>query len=463
MFGKGLGILRRMRAGERLKPFADGLTGGDPALLELLDLGLLRQEAKAADVAAGRIGVRNRPGKRLEAAVVWRELARRSGDAATLRKAAAAAESAAAGYEAARRHDGWARARCEQAMCALLGAELFGDTGLDAAAEVALREARAAVRTGPAGPIADLGLALIAARREGCGRAEAARAAAAAFASPIAALELLARRGAAPRALAAEGRLIRADLACAWGARLADGELLNAALADAAAAAAAVDPAYEPLVWARAESLRGQALTLTGALQADVDLVAAGAAAIAAALDQISRDHSPLDWARIQMALGRALQALGDLSAAPRAYDQAVTCYDRAGLVLNALSASPLRGLAAGARALCLVRQAELTGDLAVLDVAEAAMKTELARLPARRDPAGWALAQVRLARLYEARLAITGRDGGRRAAALTALEAAHEVLAEQGLAVFAEEAQQAARRLRADFSQPSRQAPGAG
>ena len=46
------------------------------------------------------------------------------------------------------RNDGWARARCEQAYCALLGAEIFGDPGLNAAAEVAFREARDAVRGG---------------------------------------------------------------------------------------------------------------------------------------------------------------------------------------------------------------------------------------------------------------------------------------------------------------------------
>jgi hypothetical protein len=50
-----------------------------------------------------------------------------------------------------------------------------------------------------------------------------------------------------------------------------------------------------------------------------------------------------------------------------------------------------------------------------------------------RRDPAGWALAQLHLARLYEARMEITGRDRGRRAAAALALESARDVFAEQG------------------------------
>ncbi|MDB5420014.1 MAG: hypothetical protein JWP50_3433 [Phenylobacterium sp.] len=450
MFELGREIFRRL-APERLKPIADGLTGGDATLLELLDLKLLQQEARAADVAAGRVGAKDRAQRRLEASVVWREVARRTGDAATLRKAAAGAEASATAFDAARRWDGWARARCEQAACALLGAEMFGDPGLEAAAEAAFREARGAARGGLAGPLADVGLAAIAARRElAHGDAGMARAAAARFAPPIAALENLSRRITTARCLAAEARLTRADLLCGWAARLKDETLFRAALDDAATAGRRLDPAYEPLTWARAELLRGQILTLWGEMVGDVESLAAGATALAAALDQVNRDHSPLDWARSQVALGQALQALGEASAEPRPYEQAVTCYDRANQVLKALTGSPLRGLAAGARALCLARQAELTGDLAVLDAAEAAMKIELSTLQARRDPVGWALSQLHLARLYEARMDITGQDGGRRAAAVTALDAALDVFSEQGMASLSRLAADALERLAA-------------
>src|SRR5271170_3118104 len=69
--------LRRLFSGARAQfPNKDGLTGGDGALLELLDLKMLKAEAKGADVAAGRIGARDRARRLLEAAVVWRELAR---------------------------------------------------------------------------------------------------------------------------------------------------------------------------------------------------------------------------------------------------------------------------------------------------------------------------------------------------------------------------------------------------
>src|SRR5580698_10853040 len=79
--------------------FKDGLTGGDASLLELLDLDLLRVEARAADVAAGRISAKDKAQRYLEAARVWREIARRTGDVASLRKAASAAEQAADGFD----------------------------------------------------------------------------------------------------------------------------------------------------------------------------------------------------------------------------------------------------------------------------------------------------------------------------------------------------------------------------
>ena len=63
--------LKRFFSPERAKAPSDGLTGGDSSLLELLDSQLLAQEAKACDVAAGRIGAKDKPRRRLEAAIVW--------------------------------------------------------------------------------------------------------------------------------------------------------------------------------------------------------------------------------------------------------------------------------------------------------------------------------------------------------------------------------------------------------
>jgi tetratricopeptide (TPR) repeat protein len=442
--------LMRLFGAEPACGSGEGLTGGDGSLLELLDVGLLLAEGKAADIAASRIGAKDKAQRRLEAALVWREAARRTGDVVHLRKAAATAEAAAAALNPMRRPDAWARARCEQAFCALAGAELFGDQGLNAAAEVAFREARASARGGLAAALADAGLAMIAGR-EALSRADAAEAweIADRFGPPVSALEALSRKLPAARSLAAEARLARADLLCGFGLRLKDDTLLKRAVDEAAAAARRLNPDYEPLTWARAEVMRGQALTLWGEMTGDVESVASAASVLADALEQLPRDHSPLDWVRAQLALAETLQVLGEACADAQAFEQAVTCYDRANLVLKDIPAMPLRGVTASARAVCLARLAEITGDIAVLDVAEAAMKLQLGAQPARRDPVGWAVAQLHLARLYEARLELGGRDQGRRAAAILALDSALEVFAEEGLRSLTAMAAEALERLR--------------
>src|SRR5436190_14504045 len=332
----------------------------------------------------------------------------------------------------------------------MLGAEIFGDPGLTAAAEMAFRDARSRVRAGLAAPLADVGLAAIEARRLAeTGDADEAHEAADRFSAPIAALDAIAKRVTAARAMAAEARLARADLLSGWGARLKDVDLLQEAADEAAEAAERLDPGYEPLTWARAKIAQGQALFLRGETSADIDAIAAGAGALATSLDSILRDHSPLDWARAQVALAQALQALGEASGEARAFEHAVSCFDRAGLVLKAQPALPLRGVAAGSRAVCLARTAEITGELAVLDAAEAAMKIELAQLSPRKDPVGWALSQLHLARLYESRLTMTGKDRGERAAALMALEAALDVFGDHGLRSLSVLAQDGLERLR--------------
>src|SRR6202012_5779308 len=108
-------------------------------------------------------------------AIIWREIARRTGDPISLRKSASAAEMAASGFGRDHRPLGWARARCEQAAAAMLGAEEFGDDGLNAAADAAFMEAKAAAKPGLAASLAELGHVLIEARTliPACDRAQA--------------------------------------------------------------------------------------------------------------------------------------------------------------------------------------------------------------------------------------------------------------------------------------------------
>lgn len=448
MFAFGRDLRRRLTADKPSLAPRDGLTRGDTALLEMLDLDLLQAEAKAADVAAGRISVADEPAARLSASGVWRELARRTGDPVALRRAAAHAQAALEGFEKAHRGADAARARCAQAACGLLGAELFADDGLNAAAAVALKAA--AAQNGVGAALAQAMLASVEGRRVlAKGDASDAVAAALAFEAPIAALLAAGRRSSEARLAAAEHRLVRAEMLTGCAARLHDRELAVEALAQLKTVIQSLDSSYEPLLWARAQGLRGVALAALGEMEGDVGLVADGVEALADALEGIGRDHSPLDWARAQAMLGTGLQIMGETTTSERAYEQAVSCFDRASLVLQKQPALALSAHIAGARAVCLARCAELTGDLAVLDAAEAAFRAELTNRSAPADPVAWAICQTNLARLYEARADLTGKDNGQRAAAAMALAAALEVFAEEGLRSLSDMALTALERLK--------------
>jgi tetratricopeptide (TPR) repeat protein len=178
-----------------------------------------------------------------------------------------------------------------------------------------------------------------------------------------------------------------------------------------------------------------------GVLDHEIDL-------LADALAGLERDERPVAWARTQFALALTLKAKAELADDERLFEQAVTAFERANLILREVPAASadttLRGLLANARAVCLARQAALTGDVGLVDTAEAAIKIELTALDPRHDPLDWALAQLQLARLYEARGDILGEAGAGLDRALFALDMAIEVFSEEGchgLSVLAEDA----------------------
>ena len=418
------------------------------ALMELLDVQLLRREAGAADVAAGRVHATDRSERSADAAMLRRELARRTGEAETLRKAAAAAEYSAKHADGDRRRI--SRARREQGMTALCGADLFGDPALARAAREALQDAFARADT-PAGRArASAGLAGLQSRRALAeGDFEAALEAAAALDQAIAGLEALTLSKAIYRTEAAALRCDRAELLAGFGVRLREARLLEKVDTEMRLLAGGLDPAYEPLTWSRALELRGGALVASGELSGQTNQIAHGVKLLVDALESVPEDHSPLDWARLQQALGCALQALGEASDSEPALDQAQACFDRSLKVYDRRPALAARATAANNRAACLARRAERRGDLATLAQAEAAFKGELVNGPARNDPLAWAVAQMNLARIYEARDEIRGL-GDEREAALLALSEAREIFVERGLKSLAESASAGIERLRA-------------
>ena len=439
--------LKRIFHAESLK---EELVGGDLSLLELLDLNLLMSEARAADVAAGRIGAEDRPTRQLEAAVIWREIARRTGDAVALRKAASAAELAGAGFGRDHRPQAWARARCEQASAAILGAEAFGDDGLNAAADVAFTEAKAAGKAGLAVSLAAAGLALVEARTalRSSDRAETLDVAAL-FDGPAETLDAHGKKRPLGRLLAARARMDRAEFLTGCGLRLKDPHLLRMALDGLSQILARLDRNYEPLSWARAITLQASAKTALCDLDGEIGMVAHVVDDLVSVLEHVSRDHSPMDWARAQMALAAGLQMLAEVGDSTPAFDQALKCLDRALSVFDVQPALLERANALYRRSSCLLRRAELTGKVEALDAAEAALRAELISLNPSADPVGWAVRQLNFARLYEAREDLTGPDSKTRRSAAVALSAALDVFAEHGLRSLSDVALRGLERLK--------------
>lgn len=420
-----------------------------PGLLELIDLSLLRREALSAETAARRAGASDRSGRYAEAALLHREIARRTGEAESLRRSASAAELALRAAGATRAQA--ARARREQGLAALAGADLYGDAALSRTARDALGDALALAGEEEVGRAkAEAGLAGLQSRRALAeGDFDAALEAAGGLDVAAAALEGLAAAKRVCRTEAAAVRCDRADLLLGFGARLREPRLLERAREDMVQLAAELDPAFEPLTWARAQELAGSALVAEGEAAGRAETVLAGVRRLLQAAEAAPEDHSPLDWARAQLALGAGMLALGETADSDPSFEGAQAAFDRAQRIYDRRPALTARALAASNRASCLARRAERSGDLATLAEAEAAFKAELTEGPARNDPLAWAVAQTNLARIYEARDDVRGTDAEREPAVL-ALTEALEVFTDRGLKSLAESASASLERLRA-------------
>lgn len=408
----------------------------EPERIELLPLRMLKAEAAAAALQAHRRPPKERALRWLECAMLNREIARRTGDVAVLTKAASAAAKAIDPAATPRLR---VRARLEECAASLLAAELFGD---DAAAETAeVRLAALADDSRRLAPEERLHLALLVARTKG--RRALASAdlnlaveSAADFDAAVAAAARYRHDEAGALQLAA-ARSERAEFTLGFGQRLKDAGLIQQALGDMTALAAELDPARAPLSWTRVEQLHAAALLALGELEGSADRLGAAAALLSAVSDHVGAEHAPLDAARTEHALGLALQALGEACDDANLFDTALAAFDRASEGLEQSGELSFRAVCAFDRVACIARRAERSRDLRALDYAEAAFKLELKSMKPARDPLAWAVVQVALARVYEARASLVG-DHGECADAAVALAAALEVFNERGFASLA-------------------------
>jgi hypothetical protein len=76
--------LRRVLSGSSPSVLKDTAPGNDLAMLELLPVSLLRQQAQTCEADGRRANVEMAPLKKLEASLMLQELARRTGEKAVL-------------------------------------------------------------------------------------------------------------------------------------------------------------------------------------------------------------------------------------------------------------------------------------------------------------------------------------------------------------------------------------------
>lgn len=427
----------------------------DPSLMQLLPLTALRTEANASGVAAhmlaqtGPIGASKTDQGRafLVHAMVLREIARRTGEIETLARASSAARRAHELVRGDRRAT--ADALVKQATILALAADLFGD---DEAAKTAGQKLDEAVIL-PLDPLVAaragaLRAALLARRALVARNASVGEAAASALMSAGAALDTLAKTGKLDASEAHEAHCDLVELLIGGGLQAKDRRKLDQALDLLDRLAPLLDAAYRPLTWARAETLRGQAMAALGDLAGEPAVIADGSLALTSVVEEIPMGHSPLDAARAGHALGLVLQALGEVCEEEALFDRAIAAFAPALEALDAAPHLPLRSVVAHDGAVCLARRAERRGDLESLERAEAAFREALKSNIAASDPLAWAVTQVALARIYEAEAEIRG-DTGERADAAFALASALEVFAEYGLRSLSEVALCALERVK--------------
>jgi hypothetical protein len=141
---------------------------------------------------------------------------------------------------------------------------------------------------------------------------------------------------------------------------------------------------------------------------------------------------------------------MGEAAECERAFEQAAAAYGRALTVFADVPSLAERAIVPHNRAQCLIRAAELRGDLKGLAKAEQALRADLAESRPVKDPLAWGVRQLCFARLYDARAHIAGRDAGEEAAAAEGLAAALEVFGEHGRRDLADTAARELERLRA-------------
>ncbi len=365
------------------KLFEKARESDDLGWLELIGADLLEAEAKRETTDAGRVSCARPFEAWMRASLMWREHARRTGSAASLRRAASCASDAA---RHARTPDQTVAAGLETGEIHLARFDLFGGPERLNAALMGIQglsPEKASTRAWAGA----LGARLTARRADLAETTEEA--------DRALALVDTARRDHRhlPTTVAEELMLDWAGLALRRGVERRDVVLLDRVGQDLRALVETASPEYRPVTRARALCLAAVGLKALAGLAQDTEAEAQGQALFDAAADQFTPDHSPLDWVAVQLAQGATQTPLMVLA-------QAETMTREPGLIMGAMARE--RRMAAEAAL------AEAMGDVKAIQGLETIVRRRLAT-PVSRPPLDWVADQIGMAHLVLARARLTG------------------------------------------------------
>jgi len=359
--------------------------------LEVVDVEVLRGEARRQTVDAGRATCQRPVQAWLLASALWREHTRRSGAADSLQHARLTALD---GRKAARSNDERAEAVMALAETMVLSFDLYG--GPDSLSRaLSLIDGLKDHATRPLLRVRLTALhARIRSRQVGSPGGDSLQA----MAFLDQAIHELSRR---PGLLLDTLKLDRAVLTLTFGIERRDARLLDQAGRELRDLVDTCPAERRPLTRARALALCGAGLSALAALADNADALEQGRALFDAACDQFTPDHSPMDWAAVILARSAALPGAACLvEGAPSD-------------VVGALTRSrTVPGLAlADAVVEAGVMRAESQGDILALDRLAARLRSRLAL--DRPRPVAWAVDQIGLARIALSKARLLDKPAG--------------------------------------------------
>jgi len=363
----------------------------DLGWLEVVDVDVLRGEARRQAIDAGRATCPRPVQAWLLASALWREHTRRSGAADSLQHARLTALD---GRKAARSNDERAEAVMALAETMVLSFDLYG--GPDSLSRaLSLIDGLKDHATRPLLRVRLTALhARIRARQVRSPGGDSLQA----MAFLDQAIHALSRR---PGLLLDTLKLDRAALTLTFGIERRDARLLDQAGRELRDLVDTCPTERRPLTRARALALCGAGLAALAALADNAEALEQGRALFDAACDQFTPDHSPMDWAAVILARSAALAGAACLvEGGP------------SGVLGGLIRSRTVLGLAlADAVVEGGVMKAETQGDILALDRLAARLRSRLAM--DRPRPVAWAVDQIGLARIALAKARLLDRPAG--------------------------------------------------